>query len=170
MSNDSSENPTLRKCYMENTKETPVKFIIGAVIVIVGLLIAARVDYLLFHSLAELFSVIIAFTLFLIMWNSKKYMANKALVFISIAYLFIAVMDLLHTLSYQGMNIFKDYDFYANQLWIAARYMESLTLLIVFAWPDRVNQIMRRVGTRGILTLYFLITVILVASTFVLTM
>jgi hypothetical protein len=155
---------------MENTKETPVKFIIGAVIVIVGLLIAARVDYLLFHSLAELFSVIIAFTLFLIMWNSKKYMANKALVFISIAYLFIAVMDLLHTLSYQGMNIFKDYDFYANQLWIAARYMESLTLLIVFAWPDRVNQIMRRVGTRGILTLYFLITVILVASTFVLTM
>jgi len=141
--------------------------IAGSVIVIAGLLMAERINYLLFHSFAELFSIIIAVTLFLIMWNSKKYMENKALVFISIAYLFIAFIDLLHTLSYVGMNIFTDYKFYANQLWIAARYMESLTLLIAFAWPDRVNQLIRRVGTLGVVTLYFLITAILVASIFV---
>lgn len=168
MSNDSSElNPTLRKCFMESIRENPLNYIVGGVIVIAGLFISERVNYLLFHSLAELFSIIIAITLFLIMWNSKKYMVNKALVFISIGYLYIAIIDLLHTLSYQGMSIFKDYDFYANQLWIAARYMESLTLLIAFAWPERVNQTIRRVGTLGILTIYFLITVILVASIFV---
>jgi signal transduction histidine kinase/CheY-like chemotaxis protein len=152
---------------MENIKENPVNYIIGVVIVIAGLYISERFNYLLFHSLAELFSIVIAITLFLIMWNSKKYMENKVLVFIGTGYLFISVLDLLHTLSYQGMPIFKDYDFYANQLWIAARYMESLTLLIAFAWPARVNQTIRRVGTRGILTLYFLITVVLVASIFV---
>lgn len=152
---------------MKNTRENPVNYIVGSVIVIAGLFFAKRFNYLLFHSLAELFSIIIAVTLFLIMWNSKRYMENKVLVFISIAYLFIAIIDLLHTLSYQGMAIFKDYDYYANQLWIAARYMESLTLLIAFAWPARVNQIIRRVGTLGIITLYYLITVLLVASIFV---
>jgi len=149
---------------MESVKENPINYIIGAVIIVVGLFFIEKFSYLLFHSLAELFSVIIAVTLFLIMWNSKKYMENKVLVFISIGYLFVAVIDLLHTLSYQGMSIFKDYDFYANQLWIVARYLESLTLLAAFAWSERVNQMMCKVGTRGIVALYFLITTILVAS------
>ena len=152
---------------MKTIRERPANYIFGVFIVIVGLVVSERANYLLFHSLAELFSIIIAFSLFLIMWNSKKYMENKVLVFISIAYLFIAIIDLLHTLSYQGMSIFKDYDYYANQLWVAARYMESLTLLIAFARPDKVNQIIRRVGTQGILAIYFLMTVILVVSIFV---
>lgn len=152
---------------MERIRENPMNYMAGSIVVIAGLFIVERFNYLLFHSLAELFSIIIAVTLFLIMWNSKKYMENKALVFISIGYLFIASLDLLHTLSYQGMSIFKDYDFYANQLWIAARYMESLTLLIAYAWPGRVNQLIRKVRTLGVVTIYFLITVILVASIFV---
>lgn len=152
---------------MERIRENPMSYIAGSIVVVAGLFIAERFNYLLFHSLAELFSIIIAVTLFLIMWNSKKYMENKALVFISIGYLFIASLDLLHTLSYQGMSIFKDYDFYANQLWIAARYMESLTLLIAYAWPGRVNQLIRKVGTIGLVAIFFLITVLLVASIFV---
>lgn len=35
----------------------------------------------------------------------------------------------MHTLSYKGMSIFTNYDFYANQLWIAARFFESVVLL-----------------------------------------
>ncbi|WP_040413570.1 MASE3 domain-containing protein, partial [Desulfosporosinus sp. OT] len=151
---------------MESKRKT-LAHLVGGVSVIAGLYILESDNYLLFHSLAELFSIIIAVTLFLIMWNSNKYMKNKALVFISIGYLFIAIIDLLHTLSYQGMNIFKDYDFYANQLWIAARYMESLTLLVAFAWPSRVNQIINRVGILGIMTIYLVITVILMASIYI---
>jgi signal transduction histidine kinase len=52
-----------------------------------------------------------------------------------IAYLFIGGLDLLHTLAYSGMGVFQDYD--ANlptQLWIAARYLESLSLLIAPAF------------------------------------
>jgi len=152
---------------MENAKENPLNYMIGAMMIVVGLFFIRKFNYLLFHSLVELFSIAIAGTLFLIMWNSKKFMENKVLVFISIGYLFVAMIDLLHTLSYQGMSIFKDYDFYANQLWIAARYMESLTLLVAFAWPERVNQMIHRVGTRGIIIIYFLITAVLLASIFV---
>ena len=152
---------------MKNLREGPATYIVGAFVGIVGLALLERVNYLLFHSVAELFSIIIAFSLFLIMWNSKKYMENKVLVFIGIAYLFIAILDLLHALSFQGMAIFKDYDFYANQLWVAARFMESLTLLVAFSSTGRINRMMHKVGAVGIMALYFLTTVILVASIFV---
>jgi PAS domain S-box-containing protein len=56
---------------------------------------------------------------------------NNYLLFIGIAYLFIGGLDLIHTLAYKGMGVFHGYN--ANlptQIWIAARYMESLSLLI----------------------------------------
>ena len=51
--------------------------------------------------------------------------------FIGIAYLFIGILDLVHAFSYKGMNLLPDYDGAntAAQLWIAARYLQSLTLL-----------------------------------------
>jgi signal transduction histidine kinase len=89
----------------------------------------AAYNYLLFHSLTELYSIIIACSLFLFAWNTRDYGENRGLVQLGIAYLFVAVLDLMHTLSYSGMGIFTDYDFYANQIWLAARAMESLSLL-----------------------------------------
>ena len=73
-----------------------------------------------------------ACAVFVIAWNSRKYIQNPYLLYIGIAYLFIGGLDLLHTLSYKGMSIFTDYDYYANQLWVAARYLESITLCIAF--------------------------------------
>ena len=99
---------------------------------LIGLYFTTWVNYLLFHSLAEIFSIVVAFSIFVIAWNSKKYIRNPYLLFIGIAYLFIGALDLLHTLAYKGMPIFTDYDYYANQLWVGARFMESITLLLAF--------------------------------------
>ncbi len=103
-------------------------FFAGALLV--GLYFTIFVNYLLFHSVVEIFSIVIAFSFFTITWASRKYITNQYLLFIGIAYLFIAILDLLHTLAYKGMPIFTDYEYYANQLWIGARYLESLTLLV----------------------------------------
>jgi signal transduction histidine kinase len=43
----------------------------------------------------------------------------------------------MHTLSYKGMSIFNDYDYYANQLWILTRYIESITLAVAFFFIKR---------------------------------
>lgn len=104
------------------------------ILVLVGLYLSSLYNYLLFHTLAELFSIVVIFAMFMVAWNSRKYIENHYLIFVAIAYLFIASLDLLHTISYKGMAIFTDYDFYANQLWIAARYLESLSLLIAFVF------------------------------------
>jgi len=102
------------------------------VILFIALYFLSRFHYLLFHSIAEVFSIVIACAVFMISWNVRKKIENAYLVYLGIAYLFIAVIDLFHTLSYAGMSIFTDYDYYANQLWIGARYLESISLLTFF--------------------------------------
>ncbi len=98
--------------------------------VAITLYMSSRYSYLLFHNIAELFSIMIAFALFIVSWNTREYTDEPNLVYLGIAYLFVGIIDLFHTLSYKGMNIFTDYPFYANQLWVGARYLESFTLLI----------------------------------------
>lgn len=88
--------------------------IIFILLILIALNITSIFNYLLFHSLAEIFSICIAFTIFLLTWNSKQFLKNNFLIVMGIAYLFIGFLDLLHTLSYKGMNIFTDYDYYSN--------------------------------------------------------
>jgi PAS domain S-box-containing protein len=57
-------------------------------------------------------------------------MDNNYLLLVGIAYLFVALIDLVHTLAYKGMSIFVGYGAnLATQLWIAARYLQSASLL-----------------------------------------
>lgn len=103
----------------------------AGVLVLFGLYLTSLYNYLLFHSLAELFSIVIGCGIFIIAWNSRRFLHNNYLLFLGIAYLFISGIDLLHTLAYKGMGVFRGYD--ANlptQLWISARYLESFTLFI----------------------------------------
>ncbi|MFH2058981.1 MAG: MASE3 domain-containing protein [Pseudomonadota bacterium] len=131
-------------------------------IVLAGLYLTTFVNYLLFHSLSEIFSIVVAIAFFMITWNLKEYIKNQYLLFIGIAYLFIAFLDLLHTLSYKGMPIFTDYDFYANQLWIGARYLESITLLVAFYFLGKNRQIRPEI----LVFIYAIATALLILSIF----
>lgn len=136
--------------------------IITGFALLAGLYLTTFYHYLLFHTLAELFSIVIAFCMFMIAWNSRKYIQNSYLIFIAIAYWFVAGLDLLHTLGYSGMNIFTDYDFYANQLWIAARYLESLSLLVAFFFLHKD----RAVHPYLLFAIYTIISGVLILSIF----
>jgi PAS domain S-box-containing protein len=101
------------------------------ILVFLGLYLASLYSYLLFHSLAEIFSIVVACTIFMVAWNSRRFLDNHFFLFIGIAYLFVGGLDLLHTLAYKGMGVFQGYE--SNlpaQLWISARYMGSLSLLL----------------------------------------
>ena len=130
--------------------------------VLVGLYCTTQINYLLFHSLVEIFSIVVAFSFFLITWNSKIYIKNQYLLFIGIAYLFIAFLDLAHTLAYKGMPIFIDYDYYANQLWIGARYLESGTLLVAFYFLGAD----KKFNPEKIFIVYAILTVFIILSIF----
>jgi len=127
-----------------------------------ALFIISRFNYLLFHSLVEIFSIVVAFVVFLIAWKSKHVLDNGYLYVIGIAYLFIGFLDLLHTLSYKGMSLFTDYEYYANQLWIGTRYMESITLFAAFAFLGKRKSIPLDI----IFPVYFILTALLITSIF----
>ncbi|MGN7613214.1 MASE3 domain-containing protein [Magnetococcales bacterium HHB-1] len=134
---------------------------------IIGLILLALVistsalNYLLFHTLAEVFSIIIGFSFFAVVWTGRHFLERHFLLFLGISFLFIGLIDLMHTLVYQGMNIIPDSDpDYPVQLWIAARFLEAISILASFLFLHRRIPI--------ILTLLFfiLITILMLASIF----
>ena len=59
-------------------------------------------------------------------------MYNLYLYFVGISYAFIGILDLLHTLTFTGMNVIAGTVFYANQFWVGTRFIEAATLVIGF--------------------------------------
>ncbi len=114
----------------EHKYVTVVTVLIG-ISILVGLYLTSLYSYLLFHSIGEMFSIAVACGIFMIAWNSRRFMKNSYFLFIGIAYLFIGSLDGIHTLAFTGMGVFPGYNTnLPTQLWIAARYLEGLSLLI----------------------------------------
>ena len=90
----------------------------------------AQANFLLAHVFAELFSVAVAWTVFFIVWNGRRYFENGFFLLLGISYLFIGIVDVTHSVAYKGMNVFPwaDTDL-PTQLWIVARYMEGAAFL-----------------------------------------
>lgn len=95
-------------------------------------------NYLLFHSLVELFGIVITGCVFVIVWNTRKQIDNSYLVFIGVSFFFVAFLDSIHFLSYQGMKILPSATAnHATQFWVSARYLQSLSFLLAFAYLKR---------------------------------
>ncbi len=110
-------------------RRTYLTILLGC-LVLFGLYMTSRHSYLLFHSLTEIFSIVVAFGIFVLTWNSRRFIDNSYILFLGIAYLFIGTIDLIHTLAYKGMGVFPEYGGnLATQLWIAARYLQSVSFL-----------------------------------------
>ncbi len=103
----------------------------AAVAVLVLLYVARIQSYLLFHSIAELFAIVVSACVFMVMWNSRRFVQNQYLLFIGIASLAIACVDAAHLFTYKGIGIIANATpDTPTQLWIAARSMQALALVI----------------------------------------
>ncbi len=131
-------------------------------VLITGLSITSQYNYLLFHSVAEWFSIVIGCTIFIISWHTRTITNNSYFAFLGTGYLFVALIDAAHTLSYQGMSIFPGSNHnIATQLWIGARYMQSIILLISpFTLKRKISDVL-------LLSVFLFITILLLATIFV---
>ncbi len=96
-----------------------------------GLFLIGRFDFLLFHSLAETFSIAVACSIFMVAWNTRHSRDNSYFLLVGIAYLSAGMIDTFHMLSYKGMGVFSSGS--ANlptQLWIAGRGVQSVSLFV----------------------------------------
>jgi len=126
----------------------------------IGAYFLSNYNYLLFHSVVEVFSIVIAFAIFVVAWNSRSYHDNDYLVFIGIAYLFVGGIDFIHTLAYKGMGVFPNYGAdLPTQLWILGRYTESLSLLLAPLFFTRKLKYKATVAGYGLTSLFLLFTI-----------
>ncbi|MFW9907636.1 MAG: MASE3 domain-containing protein [Candidatus Thorarchaeota archaeon] len=106
-------------------------FVVLAAVAVIILFEVSTYSYLLFHSAVELFSIIIAMSVFVIGLNADRFSHNEIFRALGIGYLFVGILDTLHLLAFKGMGVFPGFD--ANlptQLWLAARILECSNFLL----------------------------------------
>ncbi len=135
--------------------------ILGAALVILALYLTSFLSFLLFHSLIELFTITVGAGVFVIAWNSRTFLNNNYLLFIGIASIFVSLIDVIHVLAYPGMGVFPgDTRNLSPQLWLAGRYLRTISWIIA---PFLLG---RRFSHRLQVGVYFLVTVGLLLSIF----
>ncbi|MFA5515413.1 MAG: MASE3 domain-containing protein [Desulfuromonadales bacterium] len=113
-----------------------------ALAIVAGGFLLNRYSFLAFHNLVELSSIIVSVTIFSIGWHARRIVRNDMLLVLAIACLTVAVLDLLHTLSYQGMGFFPFTSANpATQYWVAARYLESAAFFAAALFIGRRSSI-----------------------------
>jgi len=128
---------------------------------VLGLYLSSLHSYLLFHSLIEITTIAVGFTFFILTWNTRKFQANNFLTVLGIGYAFIALIDVLHTLAFKGMSVFPSSDAnLSTQLWIAARFLQAVTLCAAPLFTER------RLDNRAIFGVYAAATSVLVTMVF----
>jgi diguanylate cyclase (GGDEF)-like protein len=128
--------------------------------ILFGLFLTSLYSYILFHSLSEIFSIVIGCSIFILAWNSRRRLDDDSLLFLGIAYLFVSGLDLIHTLAYKGMGVFPGYDVdLSTQLWIVARYVQALSMLIFPLFLRRKLNVYLTFLGYGVVTSLFLWTI-----------
>ena len=133
-------------------------FTVGLLVLIFQ--ISVKQNFLLFHTIVELSAIVIAFAVFIVTWNTRKMIDNNYLYFVGMAYIFIGTLDLLHTITYPGLNIIPGTIYYTNQFWIATRFVEALTFIMGF-WFLKRKKVLN--GDITILT-YCVVTILFTLS------
>jgi PAS domain S-box-containing protein len=131
----------------------------GLIASLFGLFLLQYYNFLLFHTVAELYSIIVASCVFILAWKSQRFLENGYLLFVGISLLFVGAIDLVHTLAYRGMGVFPERD--ANlptQLWIAARYLQAFSMLAALYF------IKRRMNSLQVLAAFSLVTALLIGA------
>jgi len=95
------------------------------------LFLLTRTNYLLFHVLIELASVVMAATVFTIGWNARHMVRTPFLLLLATGFLATGLIDLMHLLTYKGMGVFPySGSDLSTQLWVAARALEASAFLL----------------------------------------
>ena len=136
-----------------------IVFLALALIFLTSLTILAQRNYLFYHVIAELFSISIAFGIFMVAWNARDHMDNYYLLYIGVASLFIGIIDLFHTIAFKGMGVIQNATAdMPTQLWIAARSMQAVIFIVA-------PLLMRRKPNYAVLILsYFAVTTFFILS------
>jgi len=70
----------------DSTTRPDVAALLMAAVLLIGVAATCLYSYLLFHSLVEAFSVIVACGVFMVVWNARPFLDNNYLLFVGIGF------------------------------------------------------------------------------------
>jgi len=90
------------------------------------------VSYLLFHNVAEFFSIMVSLSIFGVGWHTYGQSRDRHALFLSAAFLSIGLMDFMHTMASAAMPAFitPNSTNKSSQFWIAVRLFAAFAFLI----------------------------------------
>lgn len=146
-------------------RTSPVLYAAATVAVVtlagIALLTLGQGRFLLFHALVETATVAVACALAIVAWHTRTLSCGGFLVFLGVGYAVVGVVDILHTLAYQGMGVFpRPGANLATQLWVGGRALQALTLLIAPAYVRRRPQDMLVPAGYGLALLVLLASIL----------
>ncbi len=126
------------------------------------LVLAGRINYTLFHSVAEFYSILVACCIFVIAWNSRELHKNGFFTFLGVASLSVAAVDFLHTFAFRGMTLLPGGGApLATQLWIGGRYLQAVSGILAFLF------LRRRLRDTPLVAAFVAVTGVLLATIFI---
>ncbi len=94
------------------------------------LILISTQSFVLFHTLAEAFAIVIAVLMYVVAWQTHRFSRDNFLMYLACGYFWIGGLDAIHALVYKGVGILPIIAANpATQFWITARYGEALLLL-----------------------------------------
>ncbi len=104
------------------------------VIVALCCLFLSGINYLLFHSVVEIITIAVAMMLVAVAYIAGR--KNNLVFRIGSLYAVVLSIDILHTLSYEGMNVFPSWEAnHSAQFWVLARVIESSGIALALLLP-----------------------------------
>nr|WP_320160857.1 MASE3 domain-containing protein [uncultured Methanoregula sp.] len=135
-----------------------------SIILLLLLLVLIKTNLLLV-IIVELVSIAVAFSIFLLTWNSRRNAQDSFLMALGISFLFTAVFDTLFTFSLMNTQVLQEFSFNnIIQIWIAARYFQAITLLVATALIGRTLTKKASIDAAILVPVYTAITALLFMS------
>ena len=106
-------------------------------------------SFLLLHTLLELFSIFVAFSIFIQAWITYSTHQTKYQYFIGLIFLAVGCFDLFHTITYKGMPFIINGEMTATRatwFWVIARITESIGVALFIVNTTKFSIIKRGFG------------------------
>lgn len=119
-------------------------------------------NFLAFHTVTEGFTIVVSFTIAVIVFNTYDNIDNNFIPVLGVAYFCAGFFDIIHTLAYEGMPIIPGAGAgLAPQMWLVARFLDSVGMILAGLSFDRT------IRPAYMLAVYAFVSVVALLSVFV---
>lgn len=131
------------------------------VLLCLSLYFISKQSYILFHTITEITTVLLGFTLMLLALGTIKICKNNYFHFLAIILGLVALIDLFHVLTYAEINIFSNDSNMSIQLGILAKYYECIMLNLSVIYINKKFNFLNVFIINAIVVISFILSIII---------